>query len=507
MSTNMPHRRILQETVIYGTGTFLSQVLSGLRGMMVAGMLGPVQYGFWKVIQVGIDYLSYAHIGFLHGLARQIPYYRSRGEKDKEVEARSRVLWVTFVSSAIAGLAVVVVTFPLSRDTWYAWIGLVVVLVPAQVFRYLHMTCLADGRFAVLSGANLLMAVIMFAVMYLAIPPWGIYGVFTGLAVGYLSGVLLGWVRGIYVAPSFPKSAWRSPVVHDLLTVGFPFMCVDGLFVVWQGVDRLALASLYGARSEALGHYGLAVMIASFATQIPQVVNRVLFRRTVGAFSRMTNGSGVNPADLRRHVDLPTFAVAGWAPVLLAPCVAGSMALIHLFLPEYKASIAPMAWLLLSCYWIGVGMLVRNVFTATNRQWRLGGIYLIAIVLTVGTIYTDWWMTGGNSRLGVSAGGAGAMLGAMAAAILSLSDTARWLRYSSGDLACLLGRSAIPFFPFAAWTWWAVSTPKTWDCFDWAMVSELAVLLLSGFLLCAPAALWTLRRVLTHSNFWSSPTS
>ncbi len=500
MKTSGAHRRIFQETLIYGTGTFLSQILSGLRGMMVAGMLGPVQYGYWKVIQVGIDYLSYAHIGFLHGLAKQVPSYRSLGETGKEIEARSRVLWVTFVSSLLAGLAAVAVTFPLSRETWFAWIGLAVILLPAQLFRYLHMTCLADGRFAVLSGANLLLAVIAFLVMYLAIPPWGIYGVFTGLAVGYLSGVFLGWARGIYGTPSFPMSAWRSPVVRDLLTVGFPFMCVDGLFVVWQGADRLALASLYGARSEPMGHYGLAVMIASFATQIPQVVNRVLFRRTVGAFSRLSVGTGMFTPDLRRHVDLPTFAVAGWAPVLLAPCLLGSMALIHLFLPEYKASIAPMAWLLLACYWIGVGMLVRNVFTATNRQWRLGGIYLIAIALTVGTVYTDWWVTGGNSFLGVSAGGAGAMLGAMVAAILSLSGTARWLKYSSRDLACLLGRSTIPFLPFAAWTWWVMSTPRVWDRFNWAMVSELTVLMLTGLVFCAPAALWTLHRVLTHSN-------
>lgn len=501
MNAKIPHRRVLQETVVYGTGTVLAQILSGLRGMMVARLLGPSEYGFWKVIQVGIDYLSYSHLGFLHGLAKQVPFYRSRGEKEKETQARSRVLWVTLVSSVLAGLAAILAAFPLSRETWFAWIGLAVILIPAQLFRYLHMTCLADGRFAVLSGANLLMAVVMFAVMYLAIPWWGIYGVFVGLAVGYLSGVLLGWRRGIFVVPSFPVSAWRSPVVRDLILTGFPFMCVDGLFIVWQGIDRLALASLYGARSPALGHYGLAVMIASFAIQIPQVPNRVLFRRTVGDFTRQPDGSVTAPRDLRRHVDLPTFAVAGWAPVLLAPCLLGSMAVIHLFLPEYTAAIAPTAWQLLSCYWIGVGMLVRNVFTATNRQWRLGGIYGIAIVLTGGTIYLDWWLSGGHSRLGISAGGVGALLGAMVAALLSLIDTARWLHYSSKDLMVLLAKSSLPFLPFAAWTWWVVRIPRPWGQIDRAMMNDLAVLMILGLVLCAPAALWVLHKVF---NFFPS---
>ncbi len=506
MNTSMPHRRILKETVIYGAGTFLSQVLSGLRGMMVAKMLGPAAYGFWKVIQVGIDYLSYAHVGFLHGLARQVPFYRSRGEGGKEAEARTRVLWVTLVSSFLAGVFAVLVTIPLPRETWFAWIGLAVILIPAQLFRYLHMTCLADGRFAVLSGANLLMAGMSFVVMYLAIPSWGIYGVFAGLAIGYGCGVVLGWGRGIFVIPSFPWSAWHSPVVRDLLTAGFPFMCVDGLFVIWQGIDRLALASLYGARSEAMGHYGLAVMIASFATQIPQVVNRVLFRRTVGAFTKQVDGTDTELIDLRRHVDLPTFAVAGWAPVLLAPCLLGSVVLIHLFLPEYSPAITPTALQLLSCYWIGVGMLVRNVFTATNRQWRLGGIYLVAITITVGTIYLDWGLNGGHSRLGISAGGVGALLGALVAAILSLIDTARWLKYSGKDLAGLLVRSTLPFLPFAAWTWWVVTIPKEWDSISLAMVRELCFLMITGLVLCAPAAVWVLHRVLRMTSSRSSST-
>lgn len=464
---------------------------------MMAGMLGPSEYGFWKVIQVGIDYLSYSHIGFLHGLARQVPFYRSCGDKDKETEARSRALMVTWISSVLAGLGAILVTFPLPRETWFAWMGLAAILVPAQLFRYLHMTCLADGRFAVLSGANLLLAIVPFVVMYLTIPLWGLYGVFAGLVMGYASGVVLGWMRGIFVTPSFPWSAWRSPVVRDLLLTGFPFMCVDGLFVIWQGIDRLVLAGLYGARSEALGHYGLAVMIASFATQIPQVVNRVLFRRTVGAFTRQAGEGGM---ELRRHVDLPTFAVAGWAPVFLAPCLLGSMVLIHLFLPVYAPSIAPTAWQLLSCYWIGVGMLVRNVFTATNRQWRLGGIYIIAIGITAGTIYLDWWLSGGHSRLGISAGGLGAMLGAMAAALLSLIDTARWLKYSPRDLAVLLLQSTLPFLPYAGWTWWVVGIPTDWTHFSMRTVSGLSVQLLAGLILCAPAALWTLHRVLTFAG-------
>ena len=48
-------RKILWETVLYGTGTFLSQTISALRGLVIAGMLEPATYGLWKSIQVGLD--------------------------------------------------------------------------------------------------------------------------------------------------------------------------------------------------------------------------------------------------------------------------------------------------------------------------------------------------------------------------------------------------------------------------------------------------------------------
>ncbi|MCA9438717.1 MAG: hypothetical protein KC978_23225, partial [Candidatus Omnitrophica bacterium] len=49
----------IRETVLYGTGTLIAQVISALRGVLIASILGPATYGLWKSVQVAYDWLAY----------------------------------------------------------------------------------------------------------------------------------------------------------------------------------------------------------------------------------------------------------------------------------------------------------------------------------------------------------------------------------------------------------------------------------------------------------------
>lgn len=169
--------------------------------------------------------------------------------------------------------------------------------------------------------------------------------------------------------------------------------------------------------------------------------------------------------------------------------------MIHLFLPEYQAAIPLVAWQLAACYWCSVGLLVRNVFTATKRQWRLGQYYLLAIIATVGTIYAMRWLVPAGAGLGVTIGGIGSLAGAVLAALCSLIDLGCFFRYSASRLVGVLAWCLIPFIPYSLWMIHFISSCEgllAGARISWAnMLFEL--LLSLG--ICLPAALWTLWKI------------
>ncbi|MCA9448800.1 MAG: hypothetical protein KC931_16890, partial [Candidatus Omnitrophica bacterium] len=218
----------IRETFLYGTGTLIAQVISALRGVLIASILGPATYGLWKSVQVAYDWLAYTHFGILHGMAREIPILRKAGDTRSEISVRRIGLKAAVVTSIAAGLLLILFTWKKGEVPWTVWIGIALLLLPTQLFRFVHMICLAEGRFGVLSLANLALAVSSLLFMWILTPTYGIYGVIGGLGLGYVLSLVLAGARGIFRVGVL--EAMESVPLKSLVTAGFSFMAVDGLF-------------------------------------------------------------------------------------------------------------------------------------------------------------------------------------------------------------------------------------------------------------------------------------
>ncbi len=53
-----------------------AQVISGVRSLAVAALLGPQQFGLWKSLQLALAYSAWSDCGALRGLGRQVPLGR-----------------------------------------------------------------------------------------------------------------------------------------------------------------------------------------------------------------------------------------------------------------------------------------------------------------------------------------------------------------------------------------------------------------------------------------------
>lgn len=490
----------IQESVVYGTGTLVSQVISALRGLMIASMLGPASYGLWKSVQVVLEWLPYTHFGVLHGMARQIPLSRRSGDPLEENASRGTGLFASVVSGIVAGGLLIAVTYRTSEVAWGIWVGIAGLVFLTQLFRFVHMICLADGRFAVLSASNLILAILSFVLMAVSVPSYGVYGVLLGLGGGYVGALILAGWRSIF------RGGWRGyslwGMTQRLAVTGFPFMAVDGLFVFWQRLDRMVLIPFYGAESVALGYYGLATMVASFAIQIPQVFTRVLFRRTVPVFGNEVEDTVEARTARKRHLETPCLLVSSISPLLLSLGTLASWLMVFYFLPEYSSfrknesagCEESIALLMFAAYGCGVGLAFRNIYTGINRQWRLAGIYGIAcfasilppvLVLSgVGEVEV--------SRIGIA--GWGMALGSALFMVLTLVDCCRLRGSSPHETHLLLWRALGPGIVYLVWTlsalerpYWFSQSPSEWTYW--------AVLIMSALLLHAPIALLGVRKV------------
>ncbi len=485
----------IQESAVYGTGTLLSQVIAAVRGLIIASLLGPASYGLWKSVQVVLDWLSYTHAGVLHGMARSIPISRQSGNADEENASRGTGLIVAVISSVLAGGVLVAVTSHSTTVSWGVWIGIAALLLLTQLFRFIHMICLAEGRFAVLSSANLLMALLSLLFMLWWVPKYGVYGVLLGLGGGYLGAIFLGFARSIYLVSwggfSFSQTAKR------LAFAGFPFMAVDGLFVVWQRLDRVILIPFYGAESAALGYYGLATMVASFAIQIPQVFTRVLFRRTVPVFEAMGEDSEEARQLTKKHLEIPCLLAASTSPLLLSLGIAGSWMMVFYFLPDYSSirnseivgCEESIALLLVAAYGCSLGLSFRNIYTGINRQWRLAAIYVITSVVTLLPPLLLLYGEEGLDPSGIKTAGWGMVLGSTLFAVIALVDCCSIRGSDLKETIGLACRATWPLMVFAAWTWAAVGTlPSTSQ--EGPPLIYWALLLLSSLIVHTPIAVY-----------------
>ena len=50
-----------------------------VRGVLIAGVLGPNNYGVWSIFNVIMSYIPYTHFGLLDGMTKQIPLLKGKG--------------------------------------------------------------------------------------------------------------------------------------------------------------------------------------------------------------------------------------------------------------------------------------------------------------------------------------------------------------------------------------------------------------------------------------------
>jgi O-antigen/teichoic acid export membrane protein len=379
----------LRQLALYGASRTTVEGLLGIRGVVLAALLGPALFGVWALFRLGLRYGALAALGIHRGIEVEIAAdERSPRDRPRRLWGRAAVGYLVGVCGVL-GVAALAVSFwvasPARETLWAVAVG----LLAERLWMYGSSYMRAEGqlrRYAVIELAQAGASLVLTTLLALA---WGLTGAYLGFALALVAGLaLLG--RSVPFVPLL-----SPPRIRRLLQVGVPLSLAAVATTLLTTVDRLIVVGFAG--TEALGLYSFGVAVSSLGASAALVVRTVVFP-DVYAQARREGGE----LAAATHVEETVVPVASLLPPLLGLVGLALGPVIALFVPRYL-EILPVARLFV---FIGVGAGFMSLGTigvvATRRQRLLPLLTMVGLLANALAAVTALRM--GFGLLGVAVG-------------------------------------------------------------------------------------------------------
>jgi O-antigen/teichoic acid export membrane protein len=199
-------------------------------------------------------------------------------------------------------------------------------------------------------------------------------------------GLLVGWLVANVLALAFIR--WRTPrdlVVmpspgeesFELIRIGFPIFVFFSSMVVMRTIDRIVVLRFLGA--EALGYYGIAVMLLNLLLYFPDSVAYVLYPKLLTEF----RAAGDDPAAIRDRVVRVVRFVSIALPLFCGLAFIAVRQGMVLLLPSYLPGVSAVRALCFGAAGLALASLGSITLMALQRQIQLVWIALSLTALGV----------------------------------------------------------------------------------------------------------------------------
>jgi O-antigen/teichoic acid export membrane protein len=363
----------------YGALRSFVEALYGLRGLVLAGVLGAELFGLWSLVRIAQQYLMFASLGIQRGLEVEVSAASGRdGAPAREALAfgRSAVAYTVVVFGALSLLIAAGAFFAPDARLQLVLGGVALGLLAERLWFCVATFMRASGllwRFAWYEFAHatlhLLLAVALGAV-------FGLWGAFAGFLLAHLVGVAL-------AAGQVPmRPVWSRGHLGPLVQIGIPVSVSTLLYTALVSVDRLMVGAFAGVG--ALGHYAFAVAVSGIGVVTGHVIRTVLFPQV---FQLARRAGAEASSDYLDQALLP-FAWVLPPVFCLAALTLGPA--IELLLPSYAAAVPAARLFIFIGVVQGLAVVATLGVVASERQrvlpWLTGGAFVANLLLSVGVL-------------------------------------------------------------------------------------------------------------------------
>jgi O-antigen/teichoic acid export membrane protein len=366
---------ILQDTTYYLPSNFLGQFIALLRGIIVRGVLGPLNYGWLYIFNnLILKYTSYTDIGLINAMDREVPLRRGRKENTEEKEIEDNVFSCVLILSIIIGAAIFIYSI-VTKKTFFP--GFSSVLKIFAVFLVLHRLSTffsiflrTHKKFKLLSKLNVLRAAAALVFIMLFAKRFQLSGIFGAEIIALILFLIL-CMRGF----SHPFSiSFNLKRIRNLIGIGFPLLLLSFVAITIRSVDIFMVTLLKAP--VLLGYYSVGRLFSNTIVQIPDSISVILFPRLLEDFGRSPDVSKI-----KKYVEEPTVILAYLMGITIAMALLISPLFLKYILPQYQPGLVPLRIICAGAFFMSLVNMSGHFLIAVNKQHQLLGIGGGAVVL------------------------------------------------------------------------------------------------------------------------------
>ncbi|MBA3318895.1 MAG: oligosaccharide flippase family protein [Gemmatimonadales bacterium] len=349
-----------------------AEALVGIRGILLAALLGPAAFGGWALLRLATRYAALAGLGVFRGLEVELLHPSGpEAETTGRSEAAGAALgFILVVSGSLAAVALLLSAFVAAEHRLILQ-GFAAAVVAESVYGYtlvwtrIRTTLL---RYAVLEAST--------AALHLLLGVWlarsfGLGGAFAALAIAAAlgAGAASSWVE--------MRPALGRAILNRMLSVGWPMALTGAVGILLHTADRWVVAA-WGGR-ELLGYYAFAGALTSAAAAFALAIRTVVFSEVYGE-ARVAGAATA----LQRHLERSLMPFATLVPPVLGAIGFCLGPLVELAAPGYAQAVPPARLFLLGGAAVGLVNLAAIGAVAAGRQRLLPAYAAVALALNLG---------------------------------------------------------------------------------------------------------------------------
>ncbi|MFH1282278.1 MAG: oligosaccharide flippase family protein [bacterium] len=394
----------IRERVIIDSSQYFVRMITArffifFGSMLVARLLGPEHYGFWRALQIVLIYSFSASWGLVEGLNREIPYFSGKNDLQQVNRLRNGGLTMVGLNSILlfaVSAAVVYIVSPGFPKNYVSAMYLVpFVILFQQIYQYYEILYRTSSNFTILSKMRLWRNIID---IFLAV----IFVYYINIT-GRVFANLLAFAILIYFV--YRKKDFQLHYLFDfkqtweILKVGFPIMLIGFIFTLMTTVDRFMIAKYLG--NTELGYFGIGLMATGFVYLGPLVIHEVLYPRFNERY-----GETQDVMALKGMVLEPTIILAYLFPIMLGSLYLLIPAGVTFVLPAYVPGILTAQVMVLGIIFISLTVSLGNFLNTIGQQKTnlLLQVFAlaVAVVADYSVIKVGWGIVGVAAATGIT---------------------------------------------------------------------------------------------------------